>query len=212
MRLDGHVIAINKLIAEAQELCDVGGLNKFRELFCPRLGKSQAYALRVIAAGKKTLEEHRTGERERKQKSRAKQRAAASKSGTVPEKPTPRDAPTGAGLVEHPNTEVEQTQEPPSKPWKARATVQGMRVFTAHTTELHKAIEKRPAQHFCETAASLEIVEHLANFYTDLANIMKSEALKATPAELERRTVSDGQPVGDTKVDHLVPHAEEPRP
>ena len=48
-----HLIAIDQLLAEAKELCDGGGFNKFRELFCPQLGKSQAYALLAIAAGKK---------------------------------------------------------------------------------------------------------------------------------------------------------------
>jgi hypothetical protein len=48
-----HLIAIDELLAEAKELCDGGGFNKFRELFCPQLGKSQAYALLAIAAGKK---------------------------------------------------------------------------------------------------------------------------------------------------------------
>src|ERR1700730_15263813 len=58
-RADDHVIAINKLIAEARELCDVGGYDKFREMFCPQLGKSQAYVRLAIAAGKTTVVEHR---------------------------------------------------------------------------------------------------------------------------------------------------------
>src|SRR5271170_150886 len=75
-----HLIAIDRLLAEAKELCDGGGFKKFRELFCPQLGKSQAYALLAIAAGKKTLAEHRTKERERKQRTRANQKAAAANS------------------------------------------------------------------------------------------------------------------------------------
>ena len=111
-----HVIAVDQLLAEAKELCDDGGFKKFRELFCPQLGKSQAYALLAIAAGKKTLAEHRTAERERKQKSRANQRAAAANSGTVPEKSKQQDAPAEAGVVEHPSTAVEQTPEPSKCP------------------------------------------------------------------------------------------------
>ena len=61
-----HLIAIEQLLKEANELCDGGGFKKFRELFCPQLGKSQAYALLAIAAGKKTFAEHRANERERK--------------------------------------------------------------------------------------------------------------------------------------------------
>jgi hypothetical protein len=106
-----HLIAVNKLVAEAKELCDGGGFNKFRELFCPQLGKSQAYALLAIAAGKKTLVEHRAAERERKQRTRATQRAATANSGTVPEKSEPLDAPTGAGTVEATNTATQHTPE-----------------------------------------------------------------------------------------------------
>jgi hypothetical protein len=95
-RLDDHVIAINKLISEAQDLCDVGGYDKFRELFCPQLGKSQAYVRLAIAAGKTTLVEHRAKERERKQKTRAK--AVVANSGTVPEKADPETEAPGAGI------------------------------------------------------------------------------------------------------------------
>ena len=69
-----HLIAIEKLLAEAKGLCDRGGFNKFRELYCPNLRKSQAYALRAIAGAKKTFAEHRTEERERKRKSQQTRR------------------------------------------------------------------------------------------------------------------------------------------
>ena len=71
-----HAIAVEELLAEAKGLCDRGGFNKFRELYCPKLAKSQAYALRAIAAGKKTGTEHRTEERERKRRTRANQNRA----------------------------------------------------------------------------------------------------------------------------------------
>jgi len=45
-RLDDHVIAINQLIVEAKALCDAGGFKKFREQFCPQLGKTQSYVAR----------------------------------------------------------------------------------------------------------------------------------------------------------------------
>jgi len=72
-----QVLAVDLLLAEAKGLCDGAGFDKFRERFCPQLGKSQAYARLAIATGKKTLPEHRTAERERKQKSRATQRASS---------------------------------------------------------------------------------------------------------------------------------------
>src|SRR5438309_234329 len=55
-----QLVAIQQLLAEAKTLCDGGGFNKFRELYCPELSKSQAYKWHNIAAGKKTLAEHRT--------------------------------------------------------------------------------------------------------------------------------------------------------
>ncbi len=71
-----HLIAVKQLLVEAKELCDGGGFKKFQEMFCPQLRKSQAYALLAISAGKKTLAEHRSEERERKRRTRANQKAA----------------------------------------------------------------------------------------------------------------------------------------
>ncbi len=234
-----QMVAVEQLLAEAKRLCDDAGFKKFHELFCPQLRKSQAYALRAIAAGKKTLVEHRTGERERKQKSRANQRAAAANSGTVPDKPTPRmlpqrparlstsstaieqtpwpskcpstvpsaeaansgagkekskrqDAPTEAGVVERPDTAVDQTSEP-SRPWSARATDELMSVFTVHTTELQKRIDKRPPEHFSATVVPVEFLEQLGSFFTKLANIKKSEAVRPAPT---MALPDNGQPAG----------------
>jgi uncharacterized Zn finger protein (UPF0148 family) len=102
-----HLIAVNQLLAEAKRLCDSGGFQKFRELFCPQLGKSQAYAMLAIAAGRKTIEQHRSEERERKQKTRERQKAATN-SGTVPEKLQPlnqSDANVVAGISAPPTFE-----------------------------------------------------------------------------------------------------------
>jgi hypothetical protein len=201
-RLDDHVTAINKLIAEAQELCDVSGFNKFRELFCPQLGKSQAYALRAIAAGKTTLADHRTEQRKRKRKSRANQKAEAENSGTVTEKSKPQDAPTEAGAVEHPSTAVEQTPEP-KKPWSATASDEGLRVFAAHLMELYKGTNKRPPEHFSATTVPVEIIAQLGGFLTDLANLKKSEAVKPAPAAAFRGSgaISAELPAEDAGID-----------
>jgi hypothetical protein len=98
-----HLIAIEQLLAEAKGLCDGGGFKKFRELLCPQLGKSQAYALLAIAAGKKTFAEHRADERERKRRSRANQKALPTDSGTVPEKAdvAKDEQPRGAAAPDH---------------------------------------------------------------------------------------------------------------
>jgi hypothetical protein len=75
-----HLIAVNQLLIEAKGLCDVGGFKKFRELFCPHLGKSQAYARLAIAAGKKTVEAHRAVNAKRNKQFRAKQKEKAATS------------------------------------------------------------------------------------------------------------------------------------
>jgi hypothetical protein len=63
----------------------MAGFKKFRELFCPQLATSQAYALHAIRTGKKTLAQHRTEQRDRKRRSRAKQKPASANSVTVTE-------------------------------------------------------------------------------------------------------------------------------
>ncbi len=86
--------------------------------------------------------------------------------------PCTQGVPNENGEVEAPGIASGQTLGP-SKPWRERASVEGMRVFTAHTTGLDKAIKKRPPEHFSETAVSVEIIEHLARFYTGLAEELR---------------------------------------
>jgi hypothetical protein len=106
-----HLVAIGQLLAEARDLCDRDGFKKFRELYCPQLGKTQAYAMRAIAAGKKSLAQHRAEESERKRRTRARQRAAT-ESGTVPEnRLVQQDDPIEAGQAETDAAEPEQTPE-----------------------------------------------------------------------------------------------------
>jgi hypothetical protein len=173
---EDHLIAVNARINEAKRLCDDGGFNKFRERFCPELGKSQSYVLRAIAAGKKTLAEHRTEERKRKRKSRANQRAATANSGTVPERSKPQEAPTKAGAVQVTSTVLEQTPEP--KPRSAVASIEAMRVFTVSALEIYRVTNKKRPQHFSATTISVEILAQLGNLFTDIANIQKFKAVK----------------------------------
>jgi hypothetical protein len=74
---DDHVIAVNELLAEAKELCDSEGFNAFREKYCPTLGRSRAYAVLAIAAGKKTVEQDRAESRARQANKRASDRERA---------------------------------------------------------------------------------------------------------------------------------------
>jgi hypothetical protein len=169
-----HLIAIEKLLAEAKGLCDRGGFNKFRELHCPNLRKSQAYALRAIAGGKKTFAEHRTEERERKRKSRANQKAVAANSGTVPEKPNEGDGSTGTSAPQVTNSTTEQTPEP-FKPRSSVAPGDGaLRAFTVLVMELDRRTAKRPSQRFSATAVPIDVLARLGTLLTDIANIKQS--------------------------------------
>ena len=94
-------------------------------------------------------------------------------------------------MVERPGTAAEQTLEP-SKPWTPRASVEGMRIFTAHTLELQKRINKRPPEHFSDNAVSVEILEQLGNFFKRLADLKKSEPVKAASTAA---LPDNGQPV-----------------
>jgi hypothetical protein len=171
-RAADHLIAVDKLLAEAKGLCDGGGFKKFRELFCPQLGKSQTYALLAIAAGKKTLAEHRTEERERKRKSRVNQKAVAN-SGTVPEKSEPEapGAPTEAAAVEPASTAT----LPKKKPWRTVALEEARWAFDMELAVIHSRTNKRRPEHFSATNISVEILERLGRFLTDLAALKKSK-------------------------------------
>jgi hypothetical protein len=118
-----NLIAVDELLAEAKKLCDDGGFEKFQKMFCPHLGKSQAYALRAIAAGTKSLVEHRIDERDRKRKSRKALRAAGKNSGTVPEKPELTPAPHDTSAVAEDLNGVGIGDGSPPFPAKPRSAV-----------------------------------------------------------------------------------------
>ena len=176
-----HVIAVDKLLTEAKGLCDGGGFNKFREQFCPQLGKSQAYALRAIAAGKKTLAEHRTEERKRKRKSRANQEAVAANSGTVPENSNPEPevpaTPTRDG--EPVTTIVARDQSVGPVKFPSGVTQKDtVPAFTSHVMELKHRISKHKIEHFLATAVPADVLAEIGKFLGDLAIRKKSEAIK----------------------------------
>lgn len=177
-----HLITVNKLIVEARTLCDgKNSFKKFRELFCPQLGKSQAYVLRAIGVGKRTLAELRTAERERKQRTRANQKAAAN-SGTVPEKSATLLLPIEVSAVEATSAATDSRPKP-EKLQTTRAAPEAMRVFTVHTMELYKATNKRPPEHFSATAIPVEIIAQLGCFFTALeATLRNAEGAHSKPA------------------------------
>jgi hypothetical protein len=173
-----HLIAIEKLLAEAKELCDGGGFYKFRELYCPKLGRSQAYVLHAIAGGKRTLLEHRIAERERKQRARANQRAAAAKSGTVPDNLKRPEAHTEANAPEPASTAKELAPEPKKTPSAVAPGDGAMRAFTVLVLELDRRTAKRPSQRFSATGVPVDVLARLGSLLTDIANIKKSGTVK----------------------------------
>jgi|SRR6266404_3373242 len=161
-----HVIAVNKLLDEAKELCDVDDFKKFHELYCPKLGKSQAYELLAIAAGKKTLAEHRTEERERKKKTRANQKA---KFRDVPEKSEP-DAQDATSLVPQRTPECSKAQS------AVTPNDIGVSGFNSLVMELVHRIGKHKAEHFAGTAVPKDDLARLGKFLTDVAHLKKSDS------------------------------------
>lgn len=161
-----YLIAINQLLAEAKKLCDGGGFKKFREQFCPQLGKSQAYAMLAIAAGKKTFIGHRTEERERKRKTRANQKAApAANSGTVPE---------NSELQEGSNATAPLATTPkrPTKPKTATAAKDiAAEEFTGHAARLLQIIKGAKPRRFIDTGIQPDDLVRLGAFLSDVAKV-----------------------------------------
>ncbi len=170
-----HLIAIDQLLAEAKELCDGGGFDKFRELFCPQLGKSQTYVLLAIAAGKKTLAEHRAEERQRKQKTRAKQKAAAANSGTVPEKSGSEVAPAAAPSIVPP-----QTPEPAKPRRSVSPKDEACYDFTARTMDIVRRIKGKEVERFAGTSVTADVCAYVGKFYTELAKRKKFDVGQPT--------------------------------
>jgi hypothetical protein len=207
-RAENHLIAVDQLLAEARGLCDRGGFIKFRELFCPKLGKSQAYAMRAITAGKKTFAEHRAEERERKRRTRANKRAAGN-SGTVPENadttPELPQAPTEPNKA---GTGTKPEPSPESAKSRKTATPQdaSLAEFTDLTCRLVQKIAKFPPKRFKKTGVNPNDLAKLGKFFTSLANLKKpgvSEQVAGAVAQ-GNDSVSPEQSAEDMKAKHRV--------
>jgi hypothetical protein len=106
---ENHLISINKLIKQAQELCDGGGFRAFQKKFFPELGKSRIYELLAIGADRKSVEEIRASTRARVAKHRAN-KAVAPPSVTVTDKSKPApDIPIECGKIAAPSSASEQS-------------------------------------------------------------------------------------------------------
>jgi hypothetical protein len=179
-----HLIAVERLLAEAKSLCDDGGFQKFRELFCPQLGKSQAYALLSIAAGKKTLADHRMNERDRKRQSRKALRAAAENSGTVPEKADPTTASQDTPAVPDESAGDGVGVGSPADPAKCQTVVapkdEAVFAFTASVMNLLQKTKGVKFERFVSARVPAEDLAKLGRYLSNLAGL--KEATTAGPS------------------------------
>jgi hypothetical protein len=172
---EDHIIAVNARIAEAKKLCDDGGFKKFRELFCPQLGKSQAYALHAIGAGKKTLEQHRNEQRDRQRKSRSNQKSPPANSVTVTEDQRTHNPELHAGGNE------------PRKDQSAIATsaiASGdgtLSRFSGLLLELVRITDKKRAKRFDRASVSANDLRKLGSLLINVADLKESAVADPAP-------------------------------
>jgi hypothetical protein len=186
-----HRDAINALMDEAKELCDEGGLKKFRELFCPQLGKSRAYELLAIASDKKSIEATRARTRERVAKHRAN-KAATSNSVTVTEKL--KQEPLGA-RYEKLDERDQFVPELATQPRSRIATGDRFLTdFSLRVRELVRTTSSKEVEHFAKTSVTADELAQVGKFLTDIANLKKSRAVRPTSPSLENDVPSSLAP------------------
>jgi hypothetical protein len=174
-----HLIAIEQLLKEANELCDGGGFKKFRELFCPQLGKSQAYAWLAIAAGRKTLAEHRANTRARTARSRANKKAEAS--ATVADKSAPapserQESPPEVAPAHAPSIVPEQRPAAAAPRRAVTSKDEALFDFTARVLDLVRRTRGQKVGRFAKTDVKADDLAKLGKFLTDLADLKKPSA------------------------------------
>lgn len=198
-----QLIAVEKLLSEAKELCDDGGFKKFRELFCPHLGKSQAYELLAIAAGKKTLIEHRADARDRQRRSRA-QRATLADADSVTVTESSGNGNGGADGVSQdkaPDTEGAGLASIDADKNAQRALIvrrhgvspadEGMRRFNTAACELIKVINTKASDRFIGTPISISDIDRLWKYLRGLSVHMR-ERRTDSPGEVDDERVESG--------------------
>jgi hypothetical protein len=168
---EDNMIAVEKLLEEAKELCDDGGFEKFRELFCPQLGKSRAHELLQIAAGKKSLGEIKANTRARVAKHRADKAAVASVTVTDSSPREAEDAPTDAESRDAIDAKVAAGDEAAKHRRTINAKDEALFDFSARVMELNRLTGKRKPYRFAKTSVPADILSRLGKFLTDLATI-----------------------------------------
>jgi hypothetical protein len=175
-----HMDAIKALMDEAERLCDGGGFKKFRELFCPRLRKSQAYVRHAIATGKKKIEHHKAEQRDRQRKSRAKRKSHSENSVTVTE-----------------TLSSERLEVLPRETSSIGATRpdRSLLAFSVQVVELAQKVKNRAPAHFVGTIASAETLSELSKFLSQLADLKRSAAADPPPAASSENAVATASPL-----------------
>jgi hypothetical protein len=127
-KAEENKIAMAQLLTQAKKACDEAGFTAFRKRFCPKLGRSRAHELLLIASGKKTIEETKTATRERVKKHRTAKKEASSKvsapSVTVTDDPAAGAERRDAEYTDPPKINGKLAAEPEAEPASRQATGQ----------------------------------------------------------------------------------------
>jgi hypothetical protein len=208
-----HSISVDKLIAQARELCNDGGFTAFQRMFFPDLGKSRVYELLAIGTNKKSAEETRADTRSRVAKHRANKAADAQfRYSNGSSEPDEQGTIKEPDEIEAPSIASQQSTEP-AKPRNGVAPGnEALSGFTVRVLELNRTTENRPPGRFFKTAVPVEVLERVGNLLINIAKHKKFDAVEATPAVALRGNVSDEQPAEDTSAERPVQDAEELRP
>lgn len=189
-KADQNYNSVAQLLATAQEACDEGGFNAFREKFFPNLGKSRVYELLAIGTGNKSVEEIRAGNRARQTKHRANNIAApVSVTVTETSEPGAECPPKENSEIEAPGIASDQTPEP-AKPRSVIAPGdEALSHFNVRVHELNRTTENRQPERFSKTAVPVEVLERLGNRLINIAKLKR-------PADGEARDVDFGADQG----------------
>jgi hypothetical protein len=187
---ENHKITIHELLEEAKELCDAGGFKLFKEKFYPSLRKSRSYELLAIAAGRKTIEQTKTGSRERQTKHRAKTKAKL--------------AEAKAKLAEIEKVEAERLlttgkSEGPLVTDKAEhkavtASDIALHEFNGHVLRLLQMTNKAKPGRFTKTSVHAPDLLQLGRFLAEVADAMRVEVdASAETMKAEHANPSDAE-------------------
>jgi hypothetical protein len=201
--LDEEVIGLQKLIAEAKELCDKEGFVAFREKFFPNLRKSRVYELLAVVREKKSLADQKASTRERVAKHRAKQAASVNSVlvtenlGDGADTAEPAAVPLSVTVTE--NLEYAPSAPPVDdacddgaplvpepRPVGTRSKIatgdRPIIEFSSTVMELVRRTKNKDVEHFAKTSVSVRDLAQLGKFFTDIANFKSSSSLEQMQA------------------------------